>query len=450
MHEQPITKRIRWMATCVAGLSLWSTSAFSQQNPVASTTSESPIRWQHTAAIERSAEATSEWMDVILTPEIFDGARYDLHDLRVFTASGNEVPYALRVRSKRSERQPLEAREFNRTEGPDQSSELTLDLGDGKLEHNALEIQLPGQNYRRLFTLEGSDDGEQWRPLHEQPLVDFRRGDKVLRDQAIEYPLSRYRYLRIKLFRDPLVDKQAVTIEEVTVLRTVEVPGETLTLNARVGEREAIPTDSGPGSRWVCELGGDQTPVSSIEVHIADEAFVRNYQIEAGGPEGSGTGFSTIATGVWRKRAGEPTKPLRSEFPEARAARLRLIVTDNRNPPLQIQQVTFAADARQVVIASSQQSESCRLYFGNPDAEDPTYDFARNLPQRLTPEPTRAALGMRTANPLFEPEPLPLTERLPWLIYVVLSVACIVLAAIALSLSRAAIAAHDSADPAVS
>ncbi len=443
MNKRTNTNRVVLIAIC-ALMSLSTIATQAQQETGA--TSERPIRWQHTAPIEIPADAAGKWTDSILTPEVFDGARYDLHDLRVYSNSGAEVQYALRVLSERSERRPLEARKFNTTEGPDQSSELSLDLGEEKLEHNAVELHLPGQNYRRLLKVEGSDDGEQWRLLQEQPVVDFRRGTTVLVDQTIEYPLSRHRYVRIKLFRDPLVDREAVLIDDVKVLRTVEVPGELLTLDAKVGEREAVPTGRGPGSRWVCQLGGDQIPVSSIQVNIAGTEFVRNFRIEAGGPEGSDTDFRTIATGVWRRRAGEPIKPLRSEFPEARAARLRIIVTDNRNPPLQIEQVQFSADARQIVIEPLPQGSSYQLYFGNPDAEDPMYDRARNLPQQMTPEPIRGTLGARTQNPIFEPEPLPLTERWPWLIYVVLSFACVVLAAIALSLSRAAIAAHDSAE----
>jgi hypothetical protein len=60
----------------------------------------------------------------------------------------------------------------------------------------------------------------------------------------------------------------------------------------------------------------------------------------------------------------------------------------------------------------------------------------------LEPEPNRATLGDREANPIFEPKPLPFTERWPWAVYLVLGLACLVLAA---SLSRAAIALHDTA-----
>ncbi|MBP85567.1 MAG: hypothetical protein CMJ64_02445 [Planctomycetaceae bacterium] len=382
----------------------------------------------------------------IAVSQIFDGARYDLHDLRVYTEAGQEVPYALRVRSSRSERQPLDTtREFNHTDGPDRSSELTLDLGAGSLEHNALEVDLLGRNYRRRIELEGSDDGNQWRLLRDVLLIDFRRGGEVVHDDTIEYPLSRFRYLRIKLHRDPIVDDEAVPIGDVKILRTVEIPGEKLTLDATIGKREAVRTDAGPGSRWDFELGGDQTPVSSIEVQIADAEFVRNFNPEAGGPVDSGRPFTSVARGVLRRRAGEPLEPMRVKFSETRAARLRLLVTDNRNPPLQVEQVQFAADARQVVFTTPQGSESFKLYFGNAEAEDPSYDFARNLAQKLEPAPDRAAIGSRKSNPIYEPEPLPFTERWPWMVYLVLGLACLVLAAVATSLSRAAIAAHDTA-----
>ena len=84
-----------------------------------------------------------------------------------------------------------------------------------------------------------------------------------------------------------------------------------------------------------------------------------------------------------------------------------------------------------------------RLYFGNPKAESPNYDFARNLPQRIAPPPDRLTLGARQENPGYEPEPLPLTERLPWLIYVLLSAAVAVLALLIANLARASIQIAD-------
>ena len=135
---------------------------------------------------------------------------------------------------------------------------------------------------------------------------------------------------------------------------------------------------------------------------------------------------------------------MRIAFSETRAARLRLIVTDARNPPLQVEEVQFSADVRQLVFSPPPGSNSFQIYYGNREAEDPNYDFARNLPRKLQPEPDRVVVGARTPNPVYEPDPLPFTERWPWVVYGVLSLACLLLAALAVSLSRAAITAHDS------
>ena len=118
-------------------------------------------------------------------------------------------------------------------------------------------------------------------------------------------------------------------------------------------------------------------------------------------------------------------------------------MTDNRNPPLQIQSASYSAPARQIVFAPLEPGQPLRLYFGYPKAAETAYDFARNLPERLDPEPARTELGTRQQNPVYVPEPLPLTERWPALIYAVLIVVILVLGGILISLARAAIRTYD-------
>ena len=103
MYPRSIMSRVlpfpSWITCAVLLLGTLAVSAQEQQTT--GTLRESPIHWQHTAPIEIPAENAAAWIDMILTPEIFDGARYDLHDLRVYTSSGAEVPYAL-LRNPRS------------------------------------------------------------------------------------------------------------------------------------------------------------------------------------------------------------------------------------------------------------------------------------------------------------------------------------------------------------
>lgn len=429
-----------WVAAAIACAAGWSAGA---DGDLAAGGEERLSNWRYYAEVEPPEAAPTPWWDVLVTPSVFDKAREDLKDLRLYSAGGREIPYALRVRIAKSEKEPLEGDVFDPTQTPDGASEVTLDLRRAGLEHNEIELQLPGVNYRRKVQLEGSDDGEAWRLLCERSLVYFERGELELRDQSLSYPTSRYRYLRLRVFRDPEVDLGPVALEKVTALRRVEIPGETLRLPAELGPREPARVDREPGSAWLIGLGGDRTPVSRIEVEVADAEFVRDYRLEAGGPPDSGRSFYAVASGVWRRRAREAPEPLVVSFEEVRAARLRLLVKDGRDPPLQIQAVHHAAPAREIVFAPPPDGAPVRLYFGNPQADAATYDFGRNLPEKLEPAPARAELGAPRENPEYVPRLLPFTERWPWLIYAVMGAVILALAAILASLSREAIRAHD-------
>jgi hypothetical protein len=83
-----------------------------------------------------------------------------------------------------------------------------------------------------------------------------------------------------------------------------------------------------------------------------------------------------------------------------------LVVIDHNNPPLEVQSATLTAPARQVVFARpADDAGVLRLYVGNPKASSPEYDFARNLPIQLDPQPARLALGPPRDNPAYRPTP---------------------------------------------
>jgi len=418
-----------------------------QTLPASSTAAEPLAAWKFVQDAPIDKEGDSPWVDFVLTPDVFDGARLDLADLRLYDVGGREVPYALRVRSPKDSTEAVEAREFNRVRDPAGSSQLSLDLGEVRIEHNEVEVRTPGTNFRRRVFLEGSDDGDAWNRLSDEDLIHFEAGSEKLIDEAISYAPCRYRYLRMTVNRDPQVDDDAVKIGEVTVRRRVKAPGEIVTRTAELGERQPVRTDRADGSAWIIELGGDAVPCDRIMVEIADAEFHRDYRIEYAGLPDSGQPFRRIGDGhgVWRRRAGEKKKEMVAEFGEVKAARLKLVVTDHRNDHLRIQSVKVAAPARAVIAAQDPSlAGPLRLYFGNPKAEAPNYDFARNLPQKLAPPPVRLRPGGRQENPVYEPEPLPLTERLPWLIYVLLGAAVAVLGVLIISLARAAITVADA------
>src|SRR3954465_12526296 len=98
-----------------------------------------------------------------------------------------------------------------------------------------------------------------------------------------------------------------------------------------------------------------------------------NSRLWGGGGGGGGRGG-----GQWRRRAGEQARPLEAAFPEIKAARLKLVITDYRNPPLDIESVDVVAAARELVFANDPPLKSpLRLFYGNSQATPPHYDLER-------------------------------------------------------------------------
>ncbi len=390
--------------------------------------------------------SASPWFDLALTPAVYDVSQPNLADLRLLDPDGNEVPYDLRVLRGQSLSQSIPAREFNRAVGPNDSAELSLDLGDATFEHNEIRVELPGNQYRRQARLEGSTDGSSWRLLAEKSLIHFERGSDRIDDRSLAYPPSRFRYLRLRVERDPLVDQSALVLKGVQVLRTVEAPGELLTLDATlIGKREPVRAQGDAGSAWVIDLGGARVPCARIECDFAESALSRYYQIESVETLDENEPYRFVASGTWRRASGEESKPLVADFNETRARRLRLTITDASNPPLELRAVRFRAPARVVILPRTDSTAGMlRLYSGNPHALAPRYDFAGNLPARLDPAPERRPIAGQHDNPSYVPDPVPLTERLPWLIYAVLGTGAVVLGLMVIDLARQVIARQDA------
>lgn len=406
------------------------------------------IRWEYCTPIQLPAGKQGALMDVLLDPRVFTSARLDLADLRLYDAAGQPVPYALRVLRPTHRRDPYPAGEFNRAAGPDGSSELTLDLqlaarDQEPIEHNEVEITTPGGEFRRHVVVEGSDDGATWSKLAETDLIRFQRGEQEINGDEVTYPPSRYRQLRVRVYPDQSIEHDPVSIERAIVVRRVDVPGEMVTREGQLSPREPTRGDGGPGSAWIIDLGGNKVPCDRLEVDVDDSEFVRDFHVEDGGPAELREPFEQVPAGggVWQRRAGQTPQPITATFTEVYASRLRLVVTDHGNPPLSIRSVRFSAPARQLVFTPPATPDAqLRLFFGNPDAAAPNYDFARNLPAQLPSPPMRATLGAVERNPEFVPPPKAWTERWPWLIYVVLGAASTVLALVILSVARQAIA----------
>src|SRR5690349_6028561 len=70
--------------------------------------------WRYVQDVQLPPARTAKLDDFVLTVAVFDGARSDLADLRLYDPSGREVPYAFRVRRPDYRDEAINAAEFNR------------------------------------------------------------------------------------------------------------------------------------------------------------------------------------------------------------------------------------------------------------------------------------------------------------------------------------------------
>jgi len=388
--------------------------------------------------------APGAWLGLFVPAAVFDDAQPSLADLRLVNAAGAVVPYALRVLAPRVEDRVIAGRAFDVVRDDDGAVETSLDLGESTPEHTALEVDLPGVNYRRHARLEAADQPGQWKLLAEADLIDFKTTSHEALVNRLTYPPSRARYLRVRVFPDPVVDKQPLELLQTARAHyAVNEPGEWLESPAVVEPRDAAPVAGSPGSRWIIRLAAKNLPVSALVLDVADLEFARNYSVRFGYEVDGQAAFGYAGSGMWTRPPGKPPEPitLLSEQQSA-VGTLRLDVTDYANRPLDITAARTRGAQRELIFADTAELRGpLRLYWANPSAVEPHYDLEKRLPSVFTPPPRRIELGEPRANPDYVPPPLPLTERWPWAIYLVLSVATITLAAVYVALGRRILAA---------
>ena len=372
--------------------------------------------------------------DLVVPIQVMDKSREDLADLRLYDG-GKEIPYALRIRKEVEEKREIGARLFNQASVGSTTSEVSVDVGENAGEHNEVEIETAGTNFRRRVDLEGSDSGKEWRTLETGNVIfSFKSENKAVESNRMSYPTSRYRYLRVRVFADELTDRQAPVITEVKVIMAVREKGELTSWSVAVPAYQLLRSQRAPASAWTIDLGA-RVPCDQLALEIDDESFSRPFQLEAvDDPQN----IRLVASGELTRRIGEQRRPLVISFDkEEHARKLRLLITDYSNQTLTISSIKAGAPARQLVFELKEApAQPLRLFFGNPKATEPHYDFEKELPAKLVTAPVHSLVGAVANNPGYKPEPLPLTERIPWLIYVVLAASSIALALILISLAR--------------
>ena len=244
--------------------------------------------------------------DLTVPLQVMDRSRSDLSDLRLFDAQGKEIPYAIRIRKDVDERQAVEGSLFNQASTGD-ASEVSIDLGESPLTHNEVEVETYGSNFRRRVEVDGSDNGTDWKKLQNKALIfAFESQNKTVQSNRVSYPVSRYRFLRVRVFGDDLVDEEAPGIRSVRVVRVVKGQGELNMWNVSVPSFQLLRYEGAPSSAWNIDLGA-YVPVDRLVLNVEQTSFSRPFHLEA---VDDLQNLRLVASGELTRRTGEEVKPI--------------------------------------------------------------------------------------------------------------------------------------------
>lgn len=364
--------------------------------------------WRLRKPIRVNGSAAVSAMRVDL--EIFRGSHNQLDDVRIVRDQA-EVPYVLQTvygRSGEHEFQPTILNQSVTGEG----LQATLDLG-ATPQHNRLRVATRRTNFKQRVRIETSSDGQQWAvALEDGYIFDFSEGDRHAALLTVEYPVSTRRYVRITIigWTSPtdLTSAWLTYRSETSGVRDV----------LRTITPEASEDTKAQTSVWTADIGFGGLPHDQVRVDVAPGLFYRTVEIES-----SRDAKSWLYAGQGTISRTADHEYLSIGFPEQWERYLRLRVHNGDNPPLSVRGLALSAYRRMIKFPSNTAGQYW-VYYGNPEAKQPSYDFGQVMPGGVQAEDIAA--GAEEVNPSYRP-PVPAqkpwSDRHPQVLYAVLAAA---------------------------
>jgi hypothetical protein len=360
---------------------------------------------------------------VVIDETVWQHARPDLGDLRLYAADNHEIPYALVEQRGDSSTEQKEVKVLQPGAVGDQT-QFFLDM-EGLAEYDRIELKLKTRNFVSKVKVEGQDDlhGARWATLANSVIYDLS-DDNLGGNTLLRLPVTRYRYLRVTLegaVKPGDVEQATADIrqEEKAVWRNL----------ASDPRRE----EKGKDTVFTFSLPVN-VPVERIEFTIdpAQPNFRRQVEAEAEvGGEKHGWPTSGELSRVHMVRHGQKIDFERStlELGGTRPETLKVTIHNGDDPPLKITGVRLEQYERRLYFSSS---EAPHLYYGDDKLDGPVYDYAKLFQAEATAN--AAKLGPEQTNTAYtgRPDERPWSDKHPAVLWIAIGAAVLVLGALAL------------------
>ncbi len=383
------------------------------------------------------AQSTS-LVQVVLDPQVFASSTTHLSDLRVVDAGDNkEVPYLLITDRDTVQTTAPTTQILNKGSVAGEYTSFVVDFG-GSARHNQININIDAEqkNYRKKVQIYGSNDMGRWSLLADNQIIyDYSR-DYPVRNTTVSYPEAVYRYVMVKIIDS---DSDPVLVLGASARRDVYARGNRLSYFptfevVEVGKDTQIIADFrlDDGKTNHPRISPDFGDMGAISDQFAISTDSRNF-------ERSVSVYSSADKKVWSYIGGDAiyqykTKDLSGEktlvsFGESNARYVKILIHNQDSQPIKINDLEFRGYVRVIKFLAEPQ-HNYKLFYGNEKAVFPSYDLAQVYRNFKSDEFISGNLEAERVNGEYVPPVIPLSERAPWIIWIMLGIAVLVLGAV--------------------
>jgi len=387
--------------------------------------------WKFFKEIRAGQSVESEHAFFRVDPETYDGNPCGLQSLRIVDADTREIPYQIVTKQKSEKREEFFPKFLNNSYKSGEYNSFTLDFGDERPPVNEITIATDDENFMRRASVEGSEDQAEWNLLAEDAYIYNFSGRVRSKHLRIEFPLSNFRFLRVKVLDD---GGGPLKIGGAKARRARIEAAETESWPLKIIDRAENAEES--TTEITLDAGYRGLPIRLLQLDVAGRNYHRNVRVESSEdgeewtPLGSGVIFDYYLPSF---KKADNSVPFREN---ARGRYFRVTVENFDDRPIEIAGVSGVSLVRRVVVSLAGKGPY-RAYFGNPRAKSPRYDLSHRMRYIDTESLPRLALGPRMTNPDYiEKSVLPWSEEHAGLLWAVIAAVIAFLALLILNLAR--------------
>ena len=354
-------------------------------------------------------EVSEQWHSLELPPSVFEKVKDSYADIRIYgitTTDTIEAPYLLRIAKEVRTQKEVTFELINTTSRQDNHF-YTFEVPT-KEALNTITLDFKNEDFDWNVRLEGSQDQSNWYTLLEDyRILSIKNNQTDYSFTHLKFPNAKYRYYRLS-FRSETQPE----LKSAKIYQDDNKPAEFNT--AKVANLNIFQEKD--KKQTLLQIDVDRrVPISFLSLDIANTFdYYRTFKIQyvqdsVSTEKGWKYNYRTVFQGTLNSVEKNEFK-----FGSVLAKKLRLIIENHDNQPLEIKGVNVKGYVHRLIVRFSDKGQYF-LTYGNANAKPPLYDLShavKNIPEHLPKLSLEAEIEIPKSQ---VPQNTPLFENKMWL-----------------------------------